>query len=208
MKLSTRLRIRSAAAACLCMLCFVLFASCDESLPPRDEPQNFLVASTNAFYYNAHGADFFYLTVFIRNNYTETFSDTAAIFGTITLQWKEDPSFQRHFDLTGADLKKSYFDPITKGTSTAQSDFSPISKILTIPENGYTVFQVLWDLRSDNHQNIKDYLKFYTDPLSSEFDRTGDMTFVVNSGIHLYKNISSIYSQPMLYHVHLLRKRF
>jgi hypothetical protein len=189
----------------MCALCFVLFASCDESLPPRDDPQNFLVASTNAFYYNSHGADVFYLTVFIRNNYTETFSDTTAIFGTITLQWKEDPSFQKRFDITAADLKKSYFDPISKGTSTARSDYSPISNFLTIPENGYIVFQVMWDLRSDDHQYIKGELSFYNDPSSSEFDRTDDITFVVNSGIHMYKNISSIYSQPMIYKVHLLR---
>lgn len=195
----------AAAMAALSALCIIMLASCDESLPPRDDPQNFLSVKTEPYYEFGRTAQIVYLTIRIRNVYTETFSSPADIYGTINILWKDRPEAQRHYTLTPADLKTYFYDPATGKTLTSRSSYNSALKILTIPENEYVVFQVKWDLVLSDTIRVLNEAPFHPNPANPAFDITDDLTFVVTTNIHLYNNAPTMYPEPLIYKQRLLR---
>ncbi len=187
-----------AAGVVFTALCSLLFVSCDESLPPRDDPQNVLVLSCTMDYYLARYEESVYITIKVTNTYTEVFSDTTAVYGTIVFIWKDDPSFQKHVDLTAADLKQSYFNTKTGQNVFSRAEYNAASKILTIPVGQSAVFQYRWNFISDDLTDIRKSVKYTPDPANPNILRTNELPFIVNAGIHLYKKLPMLYLQPFV----------
>jgi hypothetical protein len=206
MKMQKDIRPRYATGAVMLLapiacavFCMLMFSSCEESLPPRDDPQNFLATTIEGGYLWSVSAESIYFTVKIRNTYSETFSDTTSIFGTIAIQLKDDPAFQRHFELTAADLKAFYYNPLTGSYVQSTSSYNNFSKILTMPENSIAVFQVRWNLQSDNSIDLRRITQYHPDPLNPHVLVTDEIAIAVTAGVHLYKAFPMLYPEPILY---------
>jgi hypothetical protein len=205
-RIRRRTALSAAAALFLPLLSFIMFASCDESLPPRDEPQSYFVPTLETGYaFVSRSADAIFLTLKIRNTYTETFSDKADIYGFITIQLKDMPQLQRRFELTAANYVQNYFDPATSLSVATKSRYDSYTRILTFPENEYVVFQIPWNLITDDTIDIRDAVPYHPDPLNPQFSATDDLTFVVTAGIHLYKNIPMLYPETVVFKQRLRR---
>jgi hypothetical protein len=186
---------RNFAGALLCILCAIAFASCDESLPPRDEPVNFLLITCSMDYYKTRYEEWVYLTVRITNNYTEVFSDTTSIYGSIELIKTDDPSFQKHIDLTVADLKQQYFNTLTGQYVTSRAEYSAASKVLTLPIGQAAVVQYKWNLMSDDSVDLRKIVTFSPDAANPSLLRTKELPFTVNAGVKVYKKFPMLYLQ-------------
>jgi hypothetical protein len=197
--------MRTTAASLLLLLCALLLASCDESLPPRDEPVNFLVITCSMDDYQTKYDEYIYFTIKITNNYTEVFSDTASVYGTLDFFKTDDVAFQKHVDLSTADLKQSYFNTLTGQFVTSRADYNAASKVLTIPVGQSAVLQYKWNLVSDNLTDLRRVVTYAPDPSNPAIQRTGVLSFTVNSGVKVYKKIPMLYLPTAVRTVRLFR---
>jgi hypothetical protein len=206
---SQSIRVRITAGFVLSIICAMLCGSCDESLPARDEPVDFLLISCSMDYYQSRSGfginENIYFTIRITNNYTEVFSDTASVYGTLEFTKTDDPAFQKHIDLTVADLKQSYFNPATGQTVASRAEYNAASKILTIPIGQSAIIQYKWDLQSDNLTDLRRVVKYSPDASNPSILRTGDLPFMVTSGVKVYKKFPMLYLQPVVKAVRLFR---
>ena len=184
----------------LAVLCALLVSSCNETLPPFDTPQDYLVANTACDYYNnPRGAEeAFYVTLKVRNAYTEVLSDKTTVYGTLTIIWNDHPEFQRHVDLTSANLLKQYFNPITGLMETSRADYNAVSKVLTIPEEEFAVFQFKWDMRADNLTDLRTLVTYHPDRVNPSLFLSEPLTFTITAGVHLYDKVPMIYARPLV----------
>ncbi|HLP17533.1 MAG TPA: hypothetical protein VK470_14815, partial [Bacteroidota bacterium] len=121
--------------------------------------------------------------------------DSTDVYGYVTLQWKTHPEFQKTFQITAADIKKTYYDPFLQALVTTKSDYFAATKNLTIPENEYVAVQLRWDLISDTGTDLRAQA-FFADPGDPTRERTQDITMIVTSGTHLYAKSPMLYSEP------------
>jgi hypothetical protein len=186
------------------VLCAMLFASCDEVLPPRDEPVDYLRISCSMEYYQSRFEESVYVTIRITNNYTEVFSDTTSIYGTLSFFKSDDASFQKHVDLTAADLKSVYFNPLTGQYVASRADYTAGSKVLTIPIGQSAVLQYKWNLLSDNLTDLRKIVNYFPDPVNPLLLRTNTLRFTMNAGVKVYKKTPMLYLQPEVKTIRLL----
>jgi len=98
------------------MLTFVFFSGCDESLPPRAEPVDVLVASidnlpgTVTFQINATGPDGIYGAFFLqlKNTYVEVLQESALVKGDIEVWLRDHPAYRAVVHADGRDLMNSW----------------------------------------------------------------------------------------------------
>ncbi len=186
----------TAARIVWAVVCAVFLSACDETLPPRNEPVNPLAPSCEVQYYQTRTEEWVYITVRITNTYTEVFSDVTNIFGYINFAWEAHPELQLRVALSGADLKSSYFNPLTGQSIASRASYNPANKMLTIPVGASAVFQYRWDSKFDSLTDIRDMLGFTKDPTNPGILRSPEVRLTVNGGIRLYKKLPMIYLQP------------
>jgi hypothetical protein len=186
------------AALALSVCCMLFVSSCDESLPPRSDPQDYLVGSISFDYYYSRSGDVVYATIKIKNTYPEVLSDTATIYGELDIDWKDNPIFHRHVTLSTDDIKKFYFNPITGLTEVATATYASGSKILTMPEGSEIVLQYSWNLINDDTLNLRQMVSYHQDSVNPSLFTTGVLTFNVTAGVHLYKKASMVYAPTLM----------
>lgn len=206
-RIPAHIPIPSIAAFIGAVLCLVLVSSCDESLPPRDNPHDYLNVSVTSAYYTSRVEESIYFTVYARNVYSEMFSDTTDISGTLTIQIKEKPEFVKTFPITAADFKKMFFDPATGQMVTSRSDLNPYTKVLTIPENGSAPFQFRWNLLADDSTDAKEGLTYKPDPRNPDLVRTEEITIIATAVLHLYERLPLFYPLPLVFKQSFVRPR-
>jgi hypothetical protein len=187
-----------AAGVVLSVLCSLLFVSCDESLPPRDDPSAFLVATTQCDYYISRTEEAMYITLKVRNTYTEVLSDTATVVGDLLITWRDEPGYEKHVVLTAGDIKKYYFNPRTGLSEATKADYIPASKILTIPEGEYVALQYRWNLLSDDSSDIRKIAMYHKDPINPSLYRTDSLSFSVTASVHLFDKAPRVYPRPLI----------
>jgi hypothetical protein len=95
------------------LACTAVLVSCDESLPPRDDPQNFLSAAFQAptrvvVIDSGRVQSGLNLLVTLRNNYTEVFQDVADIRGPVVVFMTARPDARQTLPITSPHLVTSW----------------------------------------------------------------------------------------------------
>lgn len=180
----------------------LLLTSCDESLPPRDEPNEFLAAACRCDFSKNDGTlPYLLILVSVRNVYSETFSQTADIAGSMVIEWKDHPQQQRHAAISINDLT---FNGPWGAPIETHSSYNPRTNTITIPPGDSISLLYTWNYRTDDGHDLQRSFHYAPDPYDGTRLISDRETFVISAGVRLFKNTPYSYSPPILYsEVHL-----
>ncbi len=123
--------------------------SCKESLPPFEEPADFLKGVTIASY--TYGADnMLTVSIAIENTFDETLQNVAQFSGTVRITPHGDPSFSRTLTLGPNSI-------------TQVGNYNPITRVLTFDPGEVIWLQAKWNFMDDRGRNLRDSLFVYVD---------------------------------------------
>ncbi len=179
-----------------------LLSSCNESLPPRDEPNEFLAATCQADFSKNDGTNsVLYILISVKNAYTETFSQNADVAGTVVIEWKDHPQQLRHAPISINDL--TFYGP-WGGRINTQSTYSPFTNTITIPPGDSISLLYVWNYFNDAGHDLKRSFHYAPDPYDGTRLISDRETFVISASVRLFKSTPLSYSPPILYsEVHL-----
>jgi len=160
----------------------VFSMSCDESLPPRQDPANlFAVQIQQSYLYDANNNSLL-INLFVYNNFDETLSDRMSLTGTIAVTSNRDSSVHKTFQLSAQNLIHGTYDP-SKGT-------------LTINPGDFAELQVIWDFTDDSGNSLGSYFfEYHVDPNCREHLISTKELFTISGKTRLYANLGYAQSQ-------------
>jgi hypothetical protein len=178
-----------------------LSLSCDESLPPRDDPADYFKSD---FYIvpqiNIHTDEIWVDIYFvIHNTYSETFSDTASFDGDVTIYWLKDPTIKKTFPIQVKNIYiGSHYDTATSTTIASQTRYNSSTKILTIPGGDSVNFRLRWNYISDSSYFIPDTFHYSMDIEKNQFLSDAE-SFSFKAKVQLYNQKSYIHSREIIF---------
>lgn len=160
----------------------VFSLSCDESLPPRQDPTNLFKARVQASYYYSPFANVVLIQLIAVNDFDETLNDRIGIDGTIVVASNRDTSVHKTFQLFASNLIHGTYDP-----STAT---------LTIDPGDSVVIQVSWDFTDDAGDSLStDFFHYVIDVTCRQRMITDLENFTIVGKTKLYASLGYAKSQ-------------
>lgn len=153
--------------------CILVMVSCDESLPPRDNPKVLLKGDVSFSYiYSVNENDFrFYVDV--TNIYNETIQDTAKVNGILEIILKRDPRY-----------RKTVYLSITNLVSTLLYDSN--ANCFTIDPVKKVTFLSIWNLIDDNQIDLATSIfQYQPDPSCPYRFKSQTETFILKGSIQI-----------------------
>lgn len=134
------------------MVLLVFAVSCDESLPPRQDPSAVFVVQARPVYYYAQTANSMLVELCFINNFDETLSDRLDLNGTMVITSKRDTSVHKTFTIANQNL--------------VYGSYVPSTGILTVDPGDSIVFGAMWDFTDDYGRQVPSILfQYHVDPL-------------------------------------------
>jgi hypothetical protein len=148
--------------------------SCDEELPPQNNPLNLFVVSSSVQYRYVPETrpTQSYLDIFIvyKNLYDETLDDVAAMKGTVSIEWIALPEER------GA-ITPVRTDQLTMDNLFYAEGYNFSNNRLSIDPGDSIVLRYRWNLRTDDSTNLMGQVKYATDRGCPVFVCGGDVGF-------------------------------
>ncbi len=164
------------------IIILVLSLSCDESLPPRQDPSDLFKAQLQEFYVYTQNANSVIVNLVAVNNFDETLSDRMALTGTIVITSNRDTSVHKTFQLAPTNLVHGTYDP-AKGT-------------LTVNPGDYVQIQVTWDFTDDEGGSLPNYFFQYSlDRTCQQRQVARTESFTIAGKVKLYSTLGFAQSQ-------------
>ena len=121
-----------------------LVVSCDESLPPRADPNLVLEGRIEGIYVLAHQDNFLAVHIVVTNTYDETLAAEAVLGGRLAIQSRRDPSIVKIVELSDTLVTSVYpYDPFT-----SQLTLGPGESLRLTYE---------WDLVDDRGRDLRNH---------------------------------------------------
>ncbi|HNW58408.1 MAG TPA: hypothetical protein PKI62_01875 [bacterium] len=159
--------------------------ACDESLPPRQEPQNTLAISDVIYTQGMYASGLFMEFVFIIENiYTETFQAPVAVNGQATVWWKNHPDIR-------VDLKinNQHFAPPSRFTGST----------LTIDPGGRCALKIYWYLTLEDGRSLLDLLDYSGSVPVEGLIKSRPETFMMQATIKLFDKTGYLRTEPFTF---------
>jgi hypothetical protein len=156
--------------------------SCDESLPPYNEPQRLFAASIEGAYALTIKDNSMKLYVTVKNIFDETLQGRSVIQGAIEIASARDPSIKKTFSITAANIMSA------RGYNRAAG-------LLTIDAGESVRLGTSWDLVDDNGRDLRtSFFRYVSDPscnarclaLTEDFVLTGNILLLDRTGPALF----------------------
>ena len=164
--------------------CFlvVFSVSCDESLPPRQDPSGlFSLQVQQNYLYDANDNNLL-ISLFAFNNFDETLSDRMFLSGTVVITSNRDTSVHKTYQLSALNLIHGTYDA-SKG-------------ILTINPGDFAELRVDWDFTDDSGLSLDSYFFQYSlDRSCQERSVAKSETFTITARARLFSNLGYTQSQ-------------
>ncbi|HOT98358.1 MAG TPA: hypothetical protein PLN61_00365 [bacterium] len=163
----------------------LLVLACDESLPPRQEPQNTLAITQVIYTQGMYASGPFMEFVFIITNlYEETFQGEVAVNGHATVWWKNRPQIR-----TTLAINNQHFTPPSRLQGNT----------LTIDPGGRCALKIYWYLTLEDGRSLLDLLD-YSDSVPVEgLIKSRPETFVMEATIKLFDQTGYLRSEPFTF---------
>jgi hypothetical protein len=176
-------KANSIAAALLILMALVM--SCDESLPPYQDPRNILQASMRGRYVLSPDDNSLHVTLIVKNVYEETIQAQATLRGTIVVTAKRNSSIQITL-------------PITANNITYATSYNRATGILTIDPQDTVVFSASWSFIDNAGRDLRQMFFDYTpDPTCSFREIAAEETFILDGSVKVYDMISDVTAEPI-----------
>jgi hypothetical protein len=166
------------------IFCFLLVfsISCDESLPPRQDPSNLFRVYLQQFYIYTPLENDVTVNLIAINDFDETLSERVGIDGSIVITSDRDSSVHRTFQLSP--------------TSLIHGNYNPVKGILTIDPGDSVIIQVKWDFTDDSGGNLMaNFFRYSVDKTCQQRDVAEQEGFNIFAKTRLYTQLGYAQSQ-------------
>ena len=153
----------------------IIGLSCDESLPPRNDPKVVFKSDLSCYYFYTSTENDCKFIISVANIYHETIQDTPIVQGTIEVILKRDPQYHKTIQLSFQNLTGKY-------------TYNPSTNLLTIDPGKEEVFSATWDFIDDNQVDFtKDIFTYSPDPNCPARFISQTETFIVKGSIQIIR---------------------
>ncbi len=114
-----------------------ILSGCDESLPPRNDPDELFAARISGHYIYSATNNGVGVTLSIVNTFDETFQETAVLDGYVRFTWQRNPALRKTVSIQGLQL-------------TYARNYDRRTGLLTIDPGDSVTFFYFWDMTSDD----------------------------------------------------------
>lgn len=164
------------------LVVLVFSLSCEESLPPRQDPTDLFKVQLSSTYLYTQLSNSVIVNVTAINQFDETISDHADISGSIIVTSARDSSVHKTYPVSSANL--------------IHGDYDAIKGILTINPGDSVVFQIYWDFTDDNGESLADNFFHYSVDRTCQQRMIAQLeTFEIAAKAKLYSNLGYAQSQ-------------
>jgi len=181
-----RLRTRCNAKILLivwALLCLSL--SCDESLPPRNDPTILVVANLESLYSIGVTANQLYLTVNVKNVYDEAIQDTEQISGTLEIALSRNLQYRKTVQLSRNNL-------------LTVSAYDGATHQLTVNSGQTIQLRYGWDFSTEvQGSSPADFFHFYRDVECPFRQFAYKEVFKVQGTVQLFKSVGPVTFGPV-----------
>jgi hypothetical protein len=161
--------------------------SCDESLPPYQNPSNVLEGNAKAEYVLSYAENSMHVSFTVKNVYEETFQDQAPLNGTLVMTSKRDSTVQKTFHLTPDNI-------------TYAANYSKETRILTLDPGDSVVLSSTWNFIDDAGEDLRlRFFRYAPDTSCSGRYIAPDETFVLQGSMKVYDKLADVKGGPIEY---------
>ena len=166
---------------------FFYSGSCNESLPPYDEPQRLFDATVTGDYTLTASDNSMKVYVTVRNTFDETLQARFALGGEVDIVSARDPS-----------VRKTFF--LTPGIIMSIPGYDPRTGILTIDPGGTVSLGISWDLVDDSGNDLRaSFFRYVEDPACSLRCLAYAEDFVLSGNVQLLERTGPVLFGPVVY---------
>ncbi len=163
----------------------LLALACDESLPPRQQPQDTLAITQVIFTQGMYASGPFMEFVFlIANQYEETFQGEVTVNGHATVWWKNHPEIRATLPINN-------------------QHFAPPSRLaghtLTIDSGGHCALKIYWYLALEDGRSLLDLLDYSGSVPVEGLIKSRPETFVMEATIKIFDQTGYLHSEPFTF---------
>jgi hypothetical protein len=129
---------------------------CDEELPPKNDPTNFISGHMTNVYRYSPSQNGIYVMAYIANNYDETISGTVAFGGTLTLEWVVPRELLGNSSaIRTVHLSRSNIDIIHA------KNYNAVKNELIFQPHDTVQIGYLWDFKFDDGSDARNIYAFW-----------------------------------------------
>jgi hypothetical protein len=132
----------------LAVIALVFWLSCDESLPPRQDPSHVFHLKLTPYYEYTQSSNFLQLQISFINSFDETLSGLMALDGTVVIASERNPSIHRTLPIASQNLVRAHYDASSGN--------------LTLDPGDSIVVAVNWDFTDDTGRRLQSILFEYS----------------------------------------------
>jgi hypothetical protein len=177
--------MQSVATLLLCLILLCQLLSCEESLPPRIEPENTLAITDVIYVQGMYGTGPFMEFIFtIENLYEETFQEEINIDGMATIWWKIRP-----------DVRITL--PIGNQHLVPPSRIS--GNVLTIDPGAHCALKIYWYLKLADGRSLLDLLDYTGSVAVEGLVKSKPEIFVMEAEIKLFNQLGYLQSKQITF---------
>jgi hypothetical protein len=152
----------------------LLFAACDEELPPKNNPLDLFSAAVSSQYRYVSDTrpTQSYIDIFItyKNHYDETLDDFAAMRGTIKVEWLAPPEER-------GSIIPYRTDQLTMDNLFFAEGYNFANNRIAINSGDSIIVRYRWNLKTDDSTNLMGQVKYATDRNCMVYVCGGDVGF-------------------------------
>lgn len=181
------------------MLSIMFFASCNESLPVREDLTRLFSTTVSSGFFRTNGVNYLRFFVTVKNTSDETIQERASIHGTMDVAWLPSTAGQTG----GRDVKRTF--TINSTNIFRSSGYNASTGMLLLPSNDSIVFVVYWNMRSNDSTFLPHLWSFALDNqcdvrYANNVVRNRKVylrqQFQMSASVKLFDRLAFLYSAP------------
>lgn len=178
------------------MLCALVFLSCNEELPVREDINNMITTTVTSSFIRESSQNNLRFYVTVKNNTDETIEERTAFGGTVEVRWMPAPDVES----PGVDTKRTLMIGSGSTNIFRAPGYNQSTAILTLKPNDSIVFYVTWNMRSNDSSYLP---RFWT--AQPDYQCNTDLglrritlrqKFLVTASIKMFDKLAVLYSSP------------
>lgn len=164
----------------LIILCFIVFFGCDESLPPRLEPQDIFNGTIEPEYILTAQENAVRVRFYVTNNFDETLEAKANLSGYVEIVSMRNSSIR-------------YYTKLSADNLISSPSYDPQTRILRIGPKEKISLTTTWNFFTSDSIDLRDeFFNLQNDP-SCDFRQIAKKEeFKINGDLQIYGNLSPV----------------
>ena len=171
-------RVKSAWGGLFAVLLAAVSLTCEEALPPFEDPSNPIRAGVlRTRYVLVVDDNSMEITLTVRQQYDETLEGVTNLDGSVTIAAERIPSVQRTVSFNYTSL-------------ISYPNYNTSTKVLRFDPGDTLIFRIRWDFVDDNGDSLKNsFFRYYRDPACSLRCIAEEEAFLLTAKLKLFDNV-------------------